>query len=232
MKIYAKQVPPEYQESPLHTFDEYPEDIILDGNRHYKSHTTPLYDRILASYDDAAEYLDELKIYGKRATYRNVTEIINDYFPAYENREKPYSTKDIHNIRRALELYGSRDYYEGEYIIAMLNAITGRVWRSGTIRGCCQGDWQDIIYLAESWSAAALDAFETEYFNTGTEWIVHDDENAPETPDDISGFSVYCTGWRKDDIRAEIADAAGGNADDVVLYEFTGWSRSAVWEEK
>lgn len=231
-KIYAKQVPPEYQESPLYLDDFFPDNIILDGNRHYKSHTTPLYDRIIASYDEAAQYLDELKIYGKNAAYKNVTEIINDFFPAQEYREKPYTTRNIHTIRRALDLYGSRDYFNGEYIIQMLNAITGRVWRSGTIRGCCQSDWQDIIYPVDEWSAAALETFETEYFNTGTEWIVHDEENAPETPEEISGFSIYCTEWREDDIRAAIADAAGGKPEDVVLYEFTGWSRSANWEVK
>lgn len=42
MKIYAKQISPEYQESPLFLGDEFwPEGIILDGNRDYKSRTIP-----------------------------------------------------------------------------------------------------------------------------------------------------------------------------------------------
>lgn len=39
MKIYAKQVPPEYQESPLFLGDEFfPDDIAVCGNRDYMEH--------------------------------------------------------------------------------------------------------------------------------------------------------------------------------------------------
>lgn len=230
MKIYAKQVPPEYQESPLFLGEEFfPDDIILDGNRDYQSHTTPLYDRILQAYDEAAEHLEELQLHRRNATYGNVTEIVNDFFPALEYREKPYNTREIGAIRRALELYGTRDYYNGRYITAMLDAITGQDWRNGTIKGCCQGDWQNVLYPAHAWSRERLEAFETEYFNTGTEWMVHDGPDAPETPDDICGYSVYVTSWREDDVKREIADAAGSDPDDVIMYHFTGWTRSAQY---
>ena len=89
MKIHAKQVPPEYQESPLFYDDFFPDNIILDGNRDYKSHTIPVYYAIINHYDDAAYCLQDLQCYGKQADYKNVTEIINDFFPALEYREKP-----------------------------------------------------------------------------------------------------------------------------------------------
>jgi hypothetical protein len=59
-----------------------------------------------------------------------------------------------------------------------------------------------------------------EYFNTGSEWIIHDEESEPETVKDISGYSVYCYSWNTDGIKKEIADAAGSDPDDVILYEF------------
>lgn len=231
MKIYAKQVPPEYQESPLFLGEEFfPDNIILDGNRDYNSHTTPLYDRIMQYYDEAAREIENIQARNGYAAYKNATEAINDFFPPLEYREKPYNTRDIHAIREALKMYGSTEYYNGRYITAMLDAITGGDWRNGTIKGCCQGDWQHIIYDANDWSRAALDAFEVEYFNTGTEWIIHDENAAPEGPEDISGFSIYCISWNDAGIRQEIADAAGGRPEDVILYKITGQHTVHKWE--
>lgn len=230
MKIYAKQVPPEYQESPLF-YGDFPENIIVTGNRNFNSHTTPLYDRIIQCYEDAAEYLEELQRYKKDATYRNVTEIINDFFPALEYRTKPYNTRDIHRIRIILEWYGTRKHYEDDYIPAMLEAITGEPWSAGTIRGCCQSDWQNIYYPVKSWSMEAIAGFETEYFNTGSEWIIHDGNTEPETPEDIDGFSCYCHGWRTEDIKKEIADTAGFPDATVILYEHTGYTHISKYQE-
>ena len=167
----------------------------------------------------------------KDAAYKNVTEIINDYFPARKYREKPYNTRDIHRIRVCLELYGTRKYYEGDYILEMLEAITGEAWKTTTIRGCCQSDWQDVYYPVNAWSAEAIAHFETEYFNTGSEWMVHDGNTEPETPEDIDGFCCYCHEWRTEDIKKEIADAAGYPDAEVILYEHTGYTRIAQYRE-
>lgn len=218
MKIYAKQVPPEHQESPLF-YGDFPDGIIFDGNRNYNSHTTPLYDRIIQAYDEAAREIESLDTRDGYAAYNNATEAINDYFPPLEYREKPYSTRDIHAIREALRMYGTSDYYNGRYITAMLDAITGGDWKNGTIRGCCQGDWQHIIYNANDWSRADIDILETEYFNTGAEWIIDDD------------YSIYTHAWSDDGIRAEIAAAAGVDPGDVILYTFTGWSKTPEYME-
>lgn len=229
MKIYAKQISPEYQESPLF-YGEFPENIIVTGNQHFNSHTIPVYDRILDCYEEAAQYLEELQLHKKNTTYKNVTEIINDFFPALEYREKPYSTRDIHRIRAALELYGTRAYYDGDYVFDMLEAITGETWRAGTIRGCCQGDWQNVYYPVKSWSDETISNFEIEYFNTGTEWIIHDGETEPETPEEITGFSCYCYSWRNDDLKKEIANIAGYPGADVVLYLYAGYTKISNWE--
>ena len=54
MKIYAKQVSPEYQESPLFIEGCFPDNIILTGNRDYNSHTTPEFDQIKDHFEDMA----------------------------------------------------------------------------------------------------------------------------------------------------------------------------------
>ena len=230
MKIYARQIAPEYQESPLF-YGDFPDDIILTGNRNYKSHTIPVYERILDCYDEAALEIENIRSRNGYAAYETVTEAINDYFPASEYREKPYNTRDIHRICVCLELYGTRKYYEGDYILEMLEAITGEAWKATTIRGCCQSDWQDIYYPVKSWSMEAIADFEAEYFNTGSEWIIHDGNTEPETPEDIDGFSCYCHGWRTEDIKKEIAAAYGAIDAEVILYKHAGYNHTSIYKE-
>lgn len=82
----------------------------------------------------------------------------------------------------------------------------------------------------EEWSHEELDHFETEYFNTGSEWIVHDEEAEPESPEDINGYSIYCHGWNEDQIRQEIADAEDKKPEEVVLFAFETYARIPVYK--
>lgn len=115
-------------------------------------------------------------------------------------------------------------------ILAALRLITGKEWNTKTINGCCQGDWQRVFYEVEKWSPEALENFETEYFNTGSEWIVHDEEAEPESPEDINGYSIYCHGWNEDQIRQEIADAEDKKPEEVVLFAFKSYARIPIYE--
>lgn len=164
MKIYAKQVPPEYQESPFQYIDwmnMWP-GIIIHGNRYYNSHTTPEFDAIIDRFDG-------------------------------EKR-----------ILRALHL------------------VTGKRYEKRTIRGSCQGDWQEVYYPVADYTREALDILETEYFNTGTEWIIDPDgEN----------YSMYCHSWDNAGIRQEIANEAGTTPENVILQVFTGWKRTPEYAE-
>lgn len=189
MKIYAKQVPPEYQESPLE-WNDWPENVAVFGNRHYNAHT-----------------FDALEI---------VRNAMNDgYFPAPIVGElAPWA--DWWDRVDALD-----NGDEKPLLCEGLELLTGRKYRYGTIHGCSQGDWQEIIYPAE-YGRNWFDAFETEYFNTGTEWTVDPDGDC---------FSVYVISWSDDGIRREIADACGCNADDVVLLRFIGWRKTPEYEE-
>lgn len=223
--LYAKQIPPEYQTSPLN-YDCMPDNVILTGNRYYNEHTTELYDKIISYYGDMADEYEDIKS-GCSSYYKNVTELINDYFPAYDWHGKPYSTKDIHAFKNALELYGTRDYYDGAYILDMLNVITGKRWSVDTIRGCCQGDWQGVIYPAE-YGRDWLDNFEIEYFNLGSEWIIHDGDDVPEDADSISGYAIYCYSY---DVRDELAQHTGEKPENIKLYEFTEYTQHAKYME-
>ena len=87
--------------------------------------------------------------------------------------DKPkYSTRDIHALKELVRAYteaASRE--ENNILCKVLSIVTGRKWDWKIIRGYCQSDWNEVFYPVDDWSREALSAFETMYFNTGSEWI-------------------------------------------------------------
>ena len=221
MRIYAKQVRPEYQESPFFMWgpeEMYP-GVIFKGNRYFNSHTTPEFDAIRDGLDDLTNLIDTD---GKfiPGWYDTITEAVNDIMPAPQHKAR-YSTREIKTWREiASEWYIATD--ENALICRALQLVTGKEYETTTIRGCSQGDWQEILYPAGEYDGDQIEHLEADYFNTGTEWIIHDEAEDPETPEDISGYSTYCYGWNSDQIRQEIADAAGAKPEAVTMYEYAG----------
>lgn len=238
MKIYARQISPEYQESPLFLDECFPDDIILTGNRDYNSHTTPEFDKIATDFDSMAGTWENDRFFYRwnGAGYDKIPqkpeytlqELLTEYgFTRPDG--KPWTTQQRHRWRVLME--GENGAEDESTILAALELLTGYKWESGEIRGSCQGDWQGIFYRADTWSRDSLRAFETEYFNEGSEWIVHDKDMRPESPEDITGFSMYCTEWREEDIAAAIAEAVGGKPEDVILYAYDGETRTAKYRK-
>ena len=142
MKIIAKQIPPEWQNSPFEWAGAMWENLAIVGNRSY-------------------------------------TAYMPDEFRAVWNRF------GSDRVLRALKLY------------------TGKTWDRVTIRGTCQGDWQEVYFPVDEYSRETLQALEVEYFNTGTEWEI----SRADAPED--SYSLYCYSIGPDGIRAEIAAAEG-----------------------
>lgn len=219
-KVYARQIAPEHQESPLFLGDEFfPDDIILDGNRDYKSHMTPEYEKLMKYFDnDAWDY--------EHSENCNLADFLRLY--RYDRPDGQPWTREQRKQWDRLFRYG--DMSDDSDLLEALELLTGKEWTSGSIRGCCQGDWQTIYYPVEEWTREALEWFEIEYFNTGEEWIIHDGNSEPEDAEEISGYCIYTHAWNDDGIKREIADAEGVEPEDVVLYRFTGWARTAKYE--
>lgn len=226
-KIYARQVPPEYQESPLFWNDDVNAEIF--GNRDYRGITSALFDRLPGMLDDLATVWENIQA-GDDNGANWAEELANlvppEGRPEYTREERRDAWP---NLLKQYENCNHR-YINSIYCTA-LHLITGRAWDWCTLRGTCQGDWQYCIYPADEWNGASLERLEAEYFNTGTEWIVHEGQVAPDSPEDVDGYSVYCTGWNDNQIRQEIADAAGGSPEAVTLYKFRDFRRIAEWEE-
>lgn len=213
MKLYAKQVPPERQESPLF-FGDWPENVYVFGNRHYNSHAERL-EGLARNLEQIAETFEDV-----RAGYlpnENLHAVLWYHLPRDDGRGYTRAER-LELVRLAQDYCETGD--DGA-LCGALELITGREWECTTIYGCCQGDWQNIIFPAE-YGRDWLNAFEAEYFNTGEEWIIDPDGDA---------YSVYITSWRDDDKRRDIADAAGVDPEDIVLLAFSGWSQMARYTE-
>lgn len=216
MKIYAKQIPSEYQESPLFHDELWPENVFVFGNKWLTDHAGRLED-IKRALEDISDVCNG---YG-------YTNNLLDVIPGRDDGREYTRPERLQLVRLAKNYteYSNNSDDENEVLCDVLELITGQKYDYATIRGCCQGDWQEIIYPAE-YGREWLSDFETEYFNTGAEWRIS--ENDPESDDN---FYMYTHAWSDDGIRAEIAAAAGVDPGDVILYTFTGWSKIPNYSE-
>lgn len=105
-----------------------------------------------------------------------------------------------------------------------LKLITGEGWAYKELRGCSQGDWNGCYYIVSVWTAEALNALEMEYFNMGTEWTLKDEDGE-------EWWNVYTHYWTDEENRAEIAKVIGVESEDVTLYLFDGWTKTAKYKE-
>ncbi len=196
MKIKAYQVAPEYQESPLYFFDEVLEGLEIYGNKDYIRRTSETFDEVL----ECLEYGD------------------------FKDFESKLTGCDAARIDDLCDEYGTRKANDQRIVAEALSIVTGQKWEYRQISGCCQSDWNYIYYRTEEWTEKALEYFETEYFNTGDEWRIEDEEG-----DDLG--SVYTHEWDDDEQKREIAENIGVDPDEVTLYLFDGWTKTAKYKE-
>jgi hypothetical protein len=219
MKIYAKQVERERQESPLF-MEEWPENVYVYGNRRFCRHIDVTIENIKNSMYDAA---DELKALMRGLSCcASFDYILAAFLPAAENK-KEYSRADRLKWRALLLDFDAGAIDDDDAITAALQLMTGDEYNAATIGGCCQGDWNNIIYPAK-YGREWLREFEIEYFNMGDEWRITEGD-----PDSDDAYYFYTHAWSDDGKRAEIAAAAGVDAADVVLYVFDGYTRTAEY---
>lgn len=98
--IYARQIAPEWQESPIFLDGMFPENIVVTGNRDYISRTTAEYDRVLDTLESHAEVLESPREYG----YKCATEAAIDLLQPVKGK---FSTGNIHALKGYFSRYGT-----------------------------------------------------------------------------------------------------------------------------
>lgn len=227
MAIYAKQINPEYQESPLFIFG-FPDDMNVFGNRHYEEHCSDLVNSVWNTlYNGELLEAWEALNNGGKGWYGSWVDALTDLLPPVER--PPYTREERKKIPEILEAF-AWGKSEKDTLCEVLEIVTGKPWEWCTIRGSSQSEWNEIVYPAENWSPEALEDFEIEYFNTGSEWIIHDENSIPESAEDVSGYCCYCHGWNIDQIRAELLSIAGSAADDeIIMWKFSGVAHTPIY---
>lgn len=165
----------------------------------------------------AEDYPPESAVFGNRWFYDHIPDHVQEAMDDVNEDDVLYTSK-------AKEL---------DAVAALLTKRTGHEWKWREIHGTCQGDWQNLLYDTTELDDTDITRFEAIYFDTGTEWCVEeftDDEEIPEDPADIDGAYTYCTDCDTNAIRLQIAQEYGASPEDVVLYEFNGYTRHAKYK--
>lgn len=239
VKVYARQVDPALQESPL--CEDFLDSIALFGiavfgNRRYRGHIPEVVAtaKEVLKNCELADILDNIET---SELYKDARDAIEEFLPC--EKEGGYTNEEIEQMSAAIAAFADSpnsilaDDCMNE-LCKVLAIMTGQEWTHGTIRGSAQGEWQIVCYPVDDWSDDALSEFEAHYFNTGSEWLVACSYE-PLTPENIDAEetdSVYCTGHTDASIRKEIADYCDMDIQDVVLFELERMRTVPVHVEK
>lgn len=217
-KVYAVQIAPEYQDSPWDLFGY--EQLEIDkaaiwGNCELKGCTFPEFIKVVEAlgnmdWDDVGKYYDSKQ------------EMLLDQVPPVQKEE--YTANEISEWDDVMQ-----EYYHDQYqaICMGLTLMMGKEYHYRQISGCCQSDWNYFFYPTDLYDDKMVRVVETEYFNTGEEWTVHEANTEPESPNDVQGYSIYVY----DDARKEIAESEGVDPEDVILWTFDGWLRTPKYQQ-
>lgn len=227
IKIVAMQVNPEYRESPLDWDEMFPNNVAVLGNDGMK-------ERIPERCAKALEVLRNDSFWGdiddpERAEYTDAADVLGDWLP--RENGAAYNADECCAFAERL-LRGDLDD-DADALAALMSLTEGKPWKSRTIRGTCQSDWNEIAYPVDEWPDEALSAFECEYWNTGDEWEVFEIDAAELEKIDLEDVTrdeleeacempccTYTHEWDDEKIKIEIAEAFDAALEDVVLLKF------------
>ena len=153
---------------------------------------------------------------------------LKDMLPKKENGKR-LSPKEAHAIKQALDAEKDVDT-----ICDCLSIITGKIYLMRGLRGCCQGDYIEAYYPVEDGIQKYLNWIEAWYFGTGTEVMVHEEDNIPNSAEEVCGWTFYTDSWKIEDIKEDIKKECGYKDEDVEivlwLYKSSYRVRHAVYE--
>ena len=211
-KVYARQVPWEWQESPWDDEQLKIDKAALYGNRSYGRYVFDEFEQVVK----ALEEMDWDDV-GDDRPYSTEQEMLLDYVPPV-GRDS-YTNEEIETWKFASQMYNQNYGRNEQWGICMgLTLMLGKEYDYKTLRGSCQSDWIYFIYPTDLYDDEAVRRLETEFFNTGEEWMIHDEETVPDCPEAVNGYTMYVY----DDARKEIAAEADVAPEDVVLWKYDG----------
>lgn len=236
LKYVAKQVPPEYQCSDIleRLEDMGEERIAIIAPRGYADYIPARAQKVIDALE-RQEFLDDYEAYKDAVEsgdseaavlswYDSLPDVAQYYFRDRDDFRPHAQSMSEEDAARLHEIAGKyADHADADLIADALSVLEGETWEAREIRGCCQGDYATILFSASAYYDGMPDEIESEYFNTGSEWkIFPADEDEPEC-------NIYAHAWDAAGIADEIATAMFCRPDEIELWSFDGWTRSAQY---
>lgn len=232
MKYIAKQINPEYQESPMWLdFNEY-ENLFIVPARNCYGVNEKEYNEFIEKLDNTFYHINHNGFGSMGWQYENFAECL--HFELYDGDSTEMTDELVEKWEKFFENYHTNLTND---ICEALEIFTGDEWNYKEIRGACQGDWACVVYNLKYWNCEDIKNIEIEYFNLGTEWMI--DENGVEEtelesddfdPDNYNGCCCYVYSWNIDGQRKELADIIGCDAADVVMFAHDGCIKKSKYK--
>lgn len=135
MKIYAKQINPEFQESLIFEEGLFPENMVVCGNRDFKERKTAVFTLVENALDngDLQEALEEIEMGGYYSSfYESAREAIEEFLPASKGE---YSPDDITALQGLVKAYTQCSRAETNNIFCRVLSIVDGKNGAGKLSG-------------------------------------------------------------------------------------------------
>ncbi len=227
-KLVCRQVAPENQGEWLIDDLKGMEGFAIYGNRDFididRLNTYGLFDESrMTGLEALLEDFENIMDYNEENPEEEFMESIEYYIDTELTDEKKIAIMDI--IIESIESKSDIDYEEA--IMKIIEVIDGRKLEVTMIHGCCQRDWQYMIYDTEMVDPQMVESY---YFNKGSEWEVgyvkyEDNEEVDFETVELDDYQ-YTTEWSTVKIRKEFEECYGIDEKDVVMLEFDGYIKT------
>lgn len=203
-KIYAVTLNPEdFDYRPYDIRENDGNEVIVDGGREFSDIDNKGY---LKSINGI---IKEYNSYLYDTYYQeSIMQFLKEMLPKKENGKR-LSPMEAKKIKDALDEDQRR-----EIIKTCLLVITGKQHNMMPLRGYCQGDYVEAYYPVQKGIHEYLEYVEAVYFGTGTEIMVHDEDNKPTKAEEVFGYTFYTANWKTEDLKREIKEYCGYKGDD------------------
>ena len=219
MRIYAKQVPPDIQESHFN-INLYPGEVTITGNSNFNEYKSNLYKHVEEHLEDAYREFDEFEGGKREPDDTHLDDLVQTHFGVLpKSVDERLQWRKLLSCRILTSIFATPP----KQIAKIMSLVSGKPYDVHDIHGCRQSDWNYVICPNEMTvgTPSVLEMIESEYFNTGSEWMAYESEDTFKSED--CGIAIYVLNMQ--DPRKVIADFFWVMPAEVEMYAFDRYEK-------
>lgn len=118
----------------------------------------------------------------------------------------------------------------------ILSAVTGHPYTARSIHDGENNKYKHLYYPKDKFTEDDILNYESQYFQTGTQWIICENEPSKEglktQNDEIAGIAVYVKeGATDDDVKNAVRKISGTPDTEIVLYRYKGYIKTYLYDK-